>query len=653
MIKNPLDLYHYFIIHSLIIVSNTMSRTHRLNRALEVGIPSYLGLPNPITDRIKSVLNALLPIQSLKLFNLSTLQVRLRVRGGSHPPALSQRLINLDQSKEMKIGSLNVRSLKSEAQSAKLYSLLSYIYDNDFDIFMINEHWINTYKQLLNKLKYSNTNFLDKYTLYSDHKGDDQSYIGKETAMLISKSWIPYYQSTTRISGRLTCVTFKRLSDTVRVVSLYYPSNNNQTDSKLLNTNIQEILDSFPPTDKVVLAGDLNTTLNPSLDRVFIDTTTGEKEQPHQRQCLNPLFRSLVNPYNQKALTDIWRMHNPDKLEYTHSSTNLVTRTISKARLDVILVSQNLIPLTVSSNIIRSSEIDKSMDHDLITISISLPKSRLEAKYGAADTTTHYKINFDQITENCIRDYNHGLENDYKLTKLIATTTEASDILNIAQLTSYFSILRESIKRQANLHLPITKFVRSTGKLATKLKSHPRARFVHQSIKVINKLGKADELTSEDSQILQDIHNSPLDVHEEYINLKTPEPLSSQLESNTVLSEPELPLTPSLNTPTVGPNSCRCASNFHMIACTKSRLKAYLKHLKRKQTREVLAHRQKNTFKYQTNFIKSALDKTQTKFTLEYIKDPNSNDLTSDPLEVKEIIKNYYKDNIYGDELKN
>ena len=172
---------------------------------------------------------------------------------------------------------------------------------------------------------YSNTNFIDKYKIFSDHTNDQTqlSYKGKGSAILISNSWAPYLQpeETYRIKQRLTCITLRRLTHTIRIISLYYPANQTLTEGAEIDHEIKLLLSKFSKDDKIIMAGDMNTTMNPQLDRVSILLESEIQTHPSRTTPSNPIFKKLINKYDSNSLVDIWREFNPTEEPYTHFST--------------------------------------------------------------------------------------------------------------------------------------------------------------------------------------------------------------------------------------------------------------------------------------------------------------------------------------------
>ena len=304
---------------------------------------------------------------------------------------------------------------------------------------------------------------------------------------MISNNWIPFIQpqETFRITQRLVCITLRRLTHTIRLISLYYPTNPTPAERGSIDTQIKNIIAQFTIGDRIIMAGDMNTTLNPSIDRLTLNIQTNMETRPTQMAPSNPIFRHLTNKYDSRSLVDIWRTFNPTDNIYTHQVENGPAGKLSKSRIDFFLISRNLISSVTTTQIINSSCILDEFDHDIISLTVTLPITRLESMYNNAYKSSHYKINYDSINEDAAKQFNEGLEKDRKLIKQLDHFNEETNV-DKEKLQNLYNILKEAIHRQAKNHLPITEYNKTSNTTNTKYKSQPRFKLLHSYIKIYN-----------------------------------------------------------------------------------------------------------------------------------------------------------------------
>lgn len=130
--------------------------------------------------------------------------------------------------------------------------------------------------------------------------------------------------------------------------------------------------------DLILLGGDMNTTLDPSKDK---------SSRISALTSANTNFRSLTSDF---ALTDVWRLHNPDRREYTFYSG----RHQSFSRIDYILASSPLVNLIHRADIVHMSLSDHHAN--LCTVRLSnLPARAARWKFNI--TLLNNKVYCDQF----------------------------------------------------------------------------------------------------------------------------------------------------------------------------------------------------------------------------------------------------------------
>ena len=123
---------------------------------------------------------------------------------------------------------------------------------------------------------------------------------------------------------------------------------------------------------QIIWGGDFNFCFS------CIDTDGGNYK-PKQK-VINLMENTLTN----LELSDIWRIRNPDSRQYTWKTIN----TIVQRRLDFFLISNDLQPLVINSDIV--SAIDT--DHNAIILDINL---KTNIKHGPA----YWKFNLSLLQD--------------------------------------------------------------------------------------------------------------------------------------------------------------------------------------------------------------------------------------------------------------
>ena len=136
----------------------------------------------------------------------------------------------------------------------------------------------------------------------------------------------------------------------LRIINVYAPNKDNPLFFQKINELVEECNESY-----VVVCGDLNLTLNPSMDSYnYVNINNPQS----RRQLLD-----LMETHN---LVDAFRYFYPDIKRYTWRSRNPV----KQARLDYFIVSKHLTDLLQSCTIKPSYR----SDHSAIEIKLVLDK---------------------------------------------------------------------------------------------------------------------------------------------------------------------------------------------------------------------------------------------------------------------------------------
>ena len=151
--------------------------------------------------------------------------------------------------------------------------------------------------------------------------------------------------------GRMLALTCKVDANVFNIVNIYAPTKDKPTEQLKF---IKELDENLPLGEvSSIIAGDLNTYLNPILDK------DGGKIESQSKFAENLNF--ILNEYN---ILDIWRILNPNCKRFTWRQRN----PIIQSRLDYFLISGELSYL-VSDACIKPSI---KTDHSLIQLKLNL-----------------------------------------------------------------------------------------------------------------------------------------------------------------------------------------------------------------------------------------------------------------------------------------
>ena len=145
--------------------------------------------------------------------------------------------------------------------------------------------------------------------------------------------------------GRLTILKAKIKDKNYYLVNVYGP--NKDAEAVRFYQDLSAKLREMEPDsdDNVIIGGDFNCPLNPSLDK------KGGILIPRQH-----VINSIENIQNEFTLNDIWRIKNPNTCSYTWSKSH----PFIFCRLDYWLISDNLNDLVTNVDILASIKTDHS-----------------------------------------------------------------------------------------------------------------------------------------------------------------------------------------------------------------------------------------------------------------------------------------------------
>ena len=512
-----------------------------------------------------------------------------------------------DSTQSISIGCLNTQSINADIITKPL--LAEYIIRQNHDFFGITETWTDTHNNLS---RWTNNSLNGQYNIISDHKPNSYktlNYNGKGTAIIYNKIWEPYIYKRHRHEGRFTGLELKRLNETIFLGCIYFPANKTKIEEiNKLTKYVKDIINALPTNAKIILMGDWNDCNNPSLDKHSYNSTIDKHTQPTRINPKTTLLKWLTNPFIK--LNDIYRTIYPHRSEYTHTYKKVQNgeQITNQSRIDFFLISNNLVHRTINTTI-QDNPINhptNRLHHKAITLEVVVPLNKLQIH-----TEYHKEIitQFDYTKEENRESYNQKLENDTRINNMIKSI-DKYEYQNTELTQQYLENLIDSLSN--TIH-------------DTTLSTFPKSTYVRET-------GRFEKYPKK-SNLQKQIYNT-------YKSLKTSnrnktEKLYEKWTTKTK-TLPETPIT-ELNTETL-------KTNIHTMI--QSYLKSTQKNHKRKSQRFFRKHIARNI----PRFLNYTLERKNNFQGLYFIQKPHNNNvphtedkaLTSNPEEVKNIIRDYY-----------
>jgi hypothetical protein len=254
----------------------------------------------------------------------------------------------------------------------------------------------------------------------------------------------------------------ERNKETIIIGNIYLPAGNSVEENnevKECNTKIINILNNIPYSSSIIIGGDWNATMNPSIDRIHI-SEEGITTHPTTTQPESPILKNITGSYSKFQLVDIFRLTHGEVKQYSHTQATHSNSTTS-SRIDFFLVSPNLIHRTIHTGI-QDQDIDIKLHHSITTLELQMPIDKATIQYGHNRNITTRKTNFKEATEVQLNKYNAYIETDSKLHKLMTTPVTTSNQLNT--LYNYIPTLLKQASRNTLPHITTHSIKKSTKK---------------------------------------------------------------------------------------------------------------------------------------------------------------------------------------------
>jgi len=180
------------------------------------------------------------------------------------------------------------------------------------------------------------------------------------------------------LDGRILTVKIFLNNQDFQITNIYVPSGKrNRTQNHTFFDNLYPYLSSNYP---LILAGDFNCIENPLLDK-----------HPPIKTYLKP--QTLITLTNNLNLHDTYRTLHPTLITYTHHAPN------SQSRLDRFYVNLAITPQN------HKFFLNPFSDHDLITLTITLPYPTDKTSYPWKNNINTYKnVEYQTQISNSIQE---------------------------------------------------------------------------------------------------------------------------------------------------------------------------------------------------------------------------------------------------------
>ena len=180
--------------------------------------------------------------------------------------------------------------------------------------------------------------------------------------------------------GNFIIVVCKLGTRTYLLANVYGPNDDNPDFYRTLR-NYLELFD----TDHTIIGGDFNFVINPNLDSFN-----------YAREYNTNAKQVFINFINDNSLVDIWRLRNPEKLEYTWSRNN----PIKCGRLDMLFVDTQLVSSVRDATIAPGYR----TDHCLVVIKIQVTDVERGPGIWKFNESVLQDAEYINIIENTIKD---------------------------------------------------------------------------------------------------------------------------------------------------------------------------------------------------------------------------------------------------------
>ena len=242
---------------------------------------------------------------------------------------------------ELTIGTMNCRGM---SDVRKRRDVMNFLRNGDYDILFLQDTHLTK-----NSLQYFNNLWKGKsYHSCHTNRSRGVAIMIKQT---LQHELVQVHHAD---CGNFILVTCSIGTQTYLLVNIYGPNEDNPN----FYHSLKSLLQTFR-TDHTIIGGDFNFVMNANVDSFN-----------YAREYNTNAKRIFVNFINDNDLVDIWRVRNPNKLEYTWSRNN----PLKCGRLDMLFINDDL------TSSVRDITIKPGYrtDHSLVVMKIQV----MEAEKG-------------------------------------------------------------------------------------------------------------------------------------------------------------------------------------------------------------------------------------------------------------------------------
>ena len=273
------------------------------------------------------------------------------------------------------VASLNVRGLRN---SAKRRDIFNWLRSKKLAIYLLQETHCS---EEMSHFWAAEWGYKSLFSTFSSNKAGVGILFNNNFDLQIMKSYIDS-------SGRYIICEFKSNGKFITLANVYAPNEDDPTFFKALSDHLLDFQDN-----EIILGGDFNLVLDIEKDK------QGGLAKAHQNAK-----NTVCNICENLDLVDAWRILNQEARRYTWRRS----RPEIHCRLDFFLVSQSLLDIVSSADILPGFK----TDHSLITLNISLHSNPRGRGFWKLITSLLVDADYIDLIKRTIRQTKQEYEND-------------------------------------------------------------------------------------------------------------------------------------------------------------------------------------------------------------------------------------------------
>ena len=243
---------------------------------------------------------------------------------------------------DFRIGSLNVRGINKHS---KRTSIFNWVKSQGFDIMLLQETFSSNEDENLWQTEWGGQTFWSHGSKHSRGVG------------ILIKRGFDFEMLKTELDpeGRYILMKARVQGEALNIINIYVPNVEKDKNIFFRSLNNTILSNEIDINDPLLIAGDWNTILDPSIDKTGGKTIISDS--------VGPEMRNLINNFE---LVDVWRDQNPNTRRYTYRQR----KPLIQSRLDYFMVSHSMIDMIEKPQILSSY----CSDHSCVSLSfITIP----------------------------------------------------------------------------------------------------------------------------------------------------------------------------------------------------------------------------------------------------------------------------------------